>query len=140
MEELNNQEFMCLVIRECNTKSWSEMHTTSHRSVCRFCQGILHSARELREANLMIAEDGGLVPRLQEPHPMRDNVSGGREATEPTKGANMNHLFTETHCEICGDAFTDHDPVAEMYDPDDPHTGSLIVHHNCGLNRDWEIA
>ena len=59
--ELNNEEFGCLVMRECNTRDWSL--GAAHASVCRFCQGILHSARELREANLMIADDGTLIPR-----------------------------------------------------------------------------
>jgi len=62
--DLNNEEFGCLVMRECGTRDWS--FGGAHASVCRFCQGVLHSARELREKGLEIAPDGSLVPRCQE--------------------------------------------------------------------------
>ena len=52
---LNSEEFMCLIIRECGTRSWS-----GHRdnSVCRFCCGILYSSRELKEAGMVLDDDG----------------------------------------------------------------------------------
>lgn len=61
--DLNNEEFMCLVIRECNTRSWSGQYTREHQMVCRFCAGILFSSRELREAGMVLDEDGRPVPK-----------------------------------------------------------------------------
>lgn len=49
-------------------------------------------------------------------------------------------LFTETRCEICGEQFRPADEIAEMYDPNDEATGSLIVHAQCGLRRGFEVA
>lgn len=49
------------------------------------------------------------------------------------------HLYTETHCEMCHQRFSDNDTVAEMFNPDDPHAvGSLIVHVTCGTKKGWE--
>lgn len=48
---LSDEELMCLVIRECGTKSWSGH---ADQRVCRFCCGILHSARELREQGVVL--------------------------------------------------------------------------------------
>ena len=38
-------------------------------------------------------------------------------------------MYTETHCEMCRQKFTDSNAAVEMYDPDDENgIGSLIVH------------
>lgn len=50
----------------------------------------------------------------------------------------MQH-FTETHCELCGEKFRERDEVAEMYNPETDE-GSLIVHAQCGLWRNFEVA
>ena len=57
---LNNDEYMCLVIRECGTRSWSG-HTDN--SICRFCCGILYSSRELREAGMVLNDNGQPIPK-----------------------------------------------------------------------------
>lgn len=49
-------------------------------------------------------------------------------------------MYTETRCEICGERFKPSDAVAEMYDPNNEDQGSLIVHAECGLWRNFEIA
>jgi hypothetical protein len=50
----------------------------------------------------------------------------------------MQH-YTETHCEMCGQRFTDADTQVEMFNPEDPHArGSLIVHPRCGQQAGWE--
>jgi hypothetical protein len=48
-------------------------------------------------------------------------------------------LYTETHCEICGERFRDTDELAEMYDPDSD-AASVICHAQCGLSRNYEVA
>jgi len=57
---LTNEEFMCLVIRECATRGWS-----GHRKgePCRFCDGVLFSARDLREANMVLNDEGRPIPK-----------------------------------------------------------------------------
>jgi tRNA U54 and U55 pseudouridine synthase Pus10 len=47
--------------------------------------------------------------------------------------------FTETHCELCGERFRNHDEVAEMYHPDLDEESS-ICHAECGLQRDYIVA
>lgn len=46
--DLNDEEFMCLVIRECGTRFWSGQTTPEHQVVCRFCSGELKSSAEMR--------------------------------------------------------------------------------------------
>lgn len=46
--DLNDEEFMCLVVRECGTKFWSGQTTPEHQAVCRFCSGELKSHAESR--------------------------------------------------------------------------------------------
>jgi len=60
---LTNEEYMCLVIRECNTRSWSGENNPTHRRDCRFCAEILFSARELRDRGMILNEQGQPVPR-----------------------------------------------------------------------------
>lgn len=48
-------------------------------------------------------------------------------------------LYTETHCEICGEAFRATDELAEMYDPD-TDAASVICHAGCGLMNDYIVA
>jgi hypothetical protein len=48
-------------------------------------------------------------------------------------------LYTETHCEICGEVFRATDQLAEMYDPDSD-AASVICHAQCGLSRNYEVA
>lgn len=60
---LTNEEFMCLVIRECGTRSWSGHRDPHH---CRFCTGVLYSARELRESGLVLDDSGQPQPRPKE--------------------------------------------------------------------------
>jgi hypothetical protein len=48
-------------------------------------------------------------------------------------------LYTETHCEICGEVFRATDQLAEMYDPNSD-AASVICHAQCGLSRNYEVA
>ena len=59
---LTNEEFMCLVIRECATRSWKH----SKDEPCRLCAGVLFSARELREAGMVLNDQGRPVPMEDE--------------------------------------------------------------------------
>ena len=44
-------------------------------------------------------------------------------------------------CAICGCAvYMDDGDAAEMYDPKDPSSDNEIVHQECGLSVDWELA
>lgn len=46
-----------------------------------------------------------------------------------------------THCELCGERFgTGDNGPAEMYDPKNPEAESLVVHYDCGLNKNMELA
>ena len=59
--ELNNDEYACLIMRECGRRDvWLG---DDHKQCCRFCAGILFSAKELREAGMMLDDDGRPIPR-----------------------------------------------------------------------------
>lgn len=46
-----------------------------------------------------------------------------------------------THCEACSEPLdVDDGNVAEMYDPKDEESGSVICHAECGLANGWEVA
>jgi len=60
--ELNNEEFTCLVMRECNTRFWSGQTSPEHQKVCRFCAGILFSSADLRRWNMVLDENGRPIP------------------------------------------------------------------------------
>ena len=59
---LSEEELMCLVIRETGTRSWSGHVDTS---VCRFCCGILYSSRELKQAGMVLDDDGNPVKEYE---------------------------------------------------------------------------
>ena len=60
---LTADETLCLAIRETAIHHWSDQHNPTHRRACRFCAGILHSARELRDANMELDDNGQPIPR-----------------------------------------------------------------------------
>ena len=62
------------------------------------------------------------------------------ERTAMTYRHTPGELYTEERCELCGERFRPTSEVAEMYDPDNEHASSLIVHAGCGLARGFEIA
>ena len=49
------------------------------------------------------------------------------------------NMYTETHCELCGERLRTNDEVAEMYNPDTDEA-SVICHAQCGLSRDYLVA
>ena len=61
--ELNNEEFTCLVMRECGTRFWSGQTSKEHQSVCRFCLNILFAKSDLERWDMVLDENGRPVPR-----------------------------------------------------------------------------
>lgn len=43
-------------------------------------------------------------------------------------------------CDICGESIAFSDEHAEMYDPKNPSSDSVVCHADCGLGRGLEIA
>jgi len=64
--ELNNEEFTCLVMRECGTRFWSGQTMPEHKRVCRFCAGILFAKSDLERWNMVLDDDGRPVPIEEE--------------------------------------------------------------------------
>lgn len=44
-----------------------------------------------------------------------------------------------SRCELCGEEFKNKIAEAEMYDPNSDDQ-SYLVHAQCGLNLEWEVA
>ena len=61
--ELNNDEFTCLVMRECATRYWSGESDKRHQAVCRFCAGILFASSDLARWGMELDDDGRPVPK-----------------------------------------------------------------------------
>ena len=61
--ELNNEEFTCLVMRECGTRFWSGQTSDEHQRRCRFCAGILFAKSDLERWDMVLDENGRPVPR-----------------------------------------------------------------------------
>ena len=61
--ELNNDEFTCLVMRECATRYWSGESDKRHQAVCRFCAGILFASSDLARWGMELDDNGRPVPK-----------------------------------------------------------------------------
>lgn len=59
--DLNKHEFGCLVMRECGAPITALGF--DHPNHCRFCAGVLFSSRELREAGMILDDNGRPIPK-----------------------------------------------------------------------------